>query len=396
MLTNARGAAVLAGTVTKATFSGLPIVGCCDEYTVTSVPDAFLDFADSIGAPAFVTDLIHDGDGPTPALSAALRAYSKWFVPGLSGKPYLEPDGVTASALCGPILTLSSPGILSSPSKSDLEARALRNFRRNHKLGLGPSALYVPRGNDPDANPLPPVYLDHFVTYDGAGAQTSYYNGADTPTPFTSMPYYQILKSCWQSGNWTMSGDQSIWPSLPTTPQVSMKLGIDALRGAGLPERHFFAPLVPLLLLPEYRGGGTFKFTLSEATSTWLVGLSHAIGAGYQGWTPATLFHTVPAPGEVFDLVVRGNLPIGAATTVKLYRSQGGKTAYLPMFSATSVAAAISGTSGRDSTNILKVSRGDLLVIAITTATNWDTGGMSATLQFRPTIRTIIGQEINA
>ena len=394
MLTNARGAAVLAGTVTRATFSGLPIVGCCNDYTASSVPDPFLDFADSIGVPAFVTDVVHDGDGPTPALSAALRAYSKWFVPGLPGKPYLEPDGATASPLCGPILTLSSPGIRSSPSKSDLEARALRNFRRNHKLGLGPSALYVPRGNDPDNDPLPPIYLDHFVAYDSAGAQTSYYNGADNPTPFTVLPYYQILKSCWQSGNWTLSGDQSIWPSLPTTPQVSMKLGIDALRSAGLPERHFFAPLVPLLLLPEYRGGGTFNFSLPVSTSTWVARLSQAIGAGYQGNTHF-LYHVVPAPGEVFDLVVRGNLPVGAATTVTLYRSQGGKTAYLPAPLSTSVAAVISGTSGRDSTDSVRVARGDLLSIAITTATDWVTGGMSATLQFRPTIRTIIGQEIN-
>lgn len=394
MLTNARGAAVLAGTVTRATFSGLPIVGCCNDYTASSVPDPFLDFADSLGVPAFVTDIVHDGDGPTPALASALRAYSKWFVPGLSGKPYLEPDGVTASPLCGPILTLSSPGILSSPSKSDLEARALRNFRRNHKLGLGPSALYVPRGNDPDTSPLPPIYLDHFIAYDAAGGQTAYYNGADTPTPFTSMPYYQILKSCWQSGNWTLSGDQSIWPTLPTTPQVSMKLGIDALRGADLPERHFFAPLVPLLLLPEYRGGGTLNFTLSKVTSTWLVANAHAIGAGFSGWTP-TLHHVIPAPGMVFDLVVRGRLPIGAATTVTVYRSQGSKTAYLPASFATSIAASVVGTSGRDSTNVVRVSRGDLITIAITTATDWVTGGMSATLQFRPAIRTIIGQEIN-
>ena len=131
MLTNARGAAVLAGTVTRTTFSGLPIVGCCNDYTASSVPDPFLDFADSIEVPAFVTDVVHDGDGPPPALSAALRAYSKWFVPGLPGKPYLEPDGATASALCGPILTLSSPGILSSPSKSDLEARALTGALRS-------------------------------------------------------------------------------------------------------------------------------------------------------------------------------------------------------------------------------------------------------------------------
>ena len=394
MLTNARGAAVLAGTVTRATFSGLPIVGCCNDYTASSVPDPFLDFADSIGVPAFVTDIVHDGDGPTLALSSALRAYSKWFVPGLSGKPYLEPDGATASPLCGPILTLSSPGIRSSPSKSDLEARALRNFRRNHKLGLGPSALYVPRGNDPDNDPLPPIYLDHFVAHDTTAAQTSYYNGADTPTPFTSMPYYQILKSCWQSGNWTLSGDQSIWPSLPTTPQVSMKLGIDALRSAGLPERHFFAPLVPLLLLPEYRGGGTFNVTLSKVTSTWFVTNAFAIGAGYTDYSP-TMFHVVPAPGMIFDLVVRGRLPVGAATTVTVYRSQGSKTAYLPASFATSIAASVAGTSGRDSTNVVRVARGDLITIAITTATDWVTGGMSATLQFRPTIRTIIGQEIN-
>ena len=107
MLTNARGAAVLAGTVTRATFSGLPIVGCCNDYTASSVPDPFLDFADSIEVPAFVTDVVHDGDGPTPALSAALRAYSKWFVPGLSdgslgfggeesaGAAFLRLDGTT-------------------------------------------------------------------------------------------------------------------------------------------------------------------------------------------------------------------------------------------------------------------------------------------------------------
>ncbi len=394
MLTNTRGAAVLAGTVTKATFSGLPIVGCCLDYGQGGVAQPLLDFADSLGVPAIVTDVVNDGDGPTPALAAALKAYSKWFVPGLSGKPYLEPDGVTASPLCGPILTLSSPGFISTPSKADLVARSLRNFRRNHKLGLGPSALYVPRGNDPDSSPLPPVYLDHFIAYDSADSQTAYYSGADTPTPYTSLPYYQILKSCWQSGNWTLSGDQSIWPSLPTSPQVSMKLGIDALRSAQLPERHFFASLVPLLLLPQYAGGGSFKFTLSKATPDWL-GSSASIGAGFGGFT-SFLYHVVPLPGEVFDLVVRGNLPVGAATTVTLARSQGGKTAYLPAAFNTSIAATISGTSGRDSSNIVQVSRGDLLAIVITTATTWNTGGMSATLQFRPTIRTIIGQEINA
>jgi hypothetical protein len=395
MLTNARGAAVLAGTVTKATFSGLPIVGCCADYTAASVAQPMLDFADALGVPAIVTDVAHDGDGPTPALVAALKLYSKWFVPGLSGKSYLEPDGATASTLCGPILTLSSPDVVSSPSKSDLVARSLRNFRRNHKLGLGPSALYVPRGNDPDAAPLPPVYLDHFVAYDSAGGQAAYYGGADAPTPYGSLPYYQILKSCWQSGNWTLSGAQSIWPSLPTTPQISMKLGIDALRAAQLPERYFFAPLVPLLLLPEYVGGGSFNFTLSKAAPDWLVGLGNAIGAGYGGYT-AFLYHVVPTPGEVFDLVVRGNLPVGAATTVTLYRSQGGRTAYLPQPLATSIAAAVSSTSGRDSSNVVQVARGDLLAVAITTSTTWSTGGISATLQFRPTLRTIIGQEINA
>lgn len=393
MLTNARGAAVLAGTVTKATFSGLPIVGCCTDYTAGSVAQPFLDFADALGVPAFITDTAHDGDGPTPALASALKAYSKWFVPGLPGKPYLEPDGVTPSALCGPLLTLSSPGFISSPSKADLEARALRNFRRNHKLGLGPSALYVPRGNDPDANPLPPIYLDHFIAYDNSGRQTAYYSGADTATPYTSLPYYQILKSCWQSGNWTLSGAQSVWPSLPTTPQGSMKLGIDALRSAHLPERHFSAPLVPLLLLPKYAGGGSFKFTLSETAPDWVAGLNNAIGANYG---IAILYHVVPVPGEVYDLVVRGNLAVGAATTITLYRSQGGKTAYLPHANPTSITLNITGTSGRDALNVVKVARGDLLAIAITTMTTWNTGGMSATLQFRPTIQTIIGQEINA
>jgi hypothetical protein len=209
------------------------------------------------------------------------------------------------------------------------------------------------------------------------------------------MPYYQILKSCWQSGNWTMSGDQSIWPSMPTTPQASAELGIDALRSAQLPERHFCASLVPLLLLPQYRGGGSFKFTLSKNVSSWLVGLNHAIGAGFGGYTEF-LYHVVPVPGAVYDLVVRGNLPVGAATTVTLYRSQGGRTAYLPFPTATLLAASISGTSGSDTTNVIQVDRGDLLALAISTATTWTTGGMSATLQFRPTIRTITGQEINA
>jgi hypothetical protein len=345
--------------------------------------------------PAIVTDVVHDGDNSTPALAAALKIYSKWFVPGLSGKPYLEPDGVTASALCGPILTLSSPSDISTPSKADMVARSLRNFRRNHKLGLGPAALYVPRGNDPDVSPLPPIYLDHFVAYDSAGGQTSYYSGADVAMPYTSMPYYQILKSCWQSGNWTLNGLQSIWPSLPTTPQVSMKLGVDALRSAALPERHFFAPLVPLLLLPRYAIGGSFKFTLAKASPDWLVGLNDAIGAGYEGFS-AFLYHVVPAPGTVFGLEVRGNLPVGAATTITLYRSQGGLTAYLPHAFPTNITLDITGTSGRDSANVLQVARGDLLAIAITTMTTWNTGGMSATLQFRPTLQTIIGQEINA
>lgn len=393
MLSNALGAAVLAGTTTKATFAGLPILGCCDDYTASSVPDPFLEFADSIGVPAFVTDIAHDGDSATPALIAALTAYSKWFVPGLPGKPFLERDGVTPAALCGPILTLSSRGIISSPRKADLEARALRNFRRNHKLGLGPSALYIPRGNDPDLDPLPPIYLSHFVAYDSSGAQETYYNGADNPTPFTAMPYYQILKSCWQSGNWTLNAMQSIWPSLPTTAKDSMKLGIDALRSGGLPERHFFASLAPLLLLPEYRGGGTFNFVLPVATSLWPAGIASAISAGNGGYA-SFLYHVVPAPGEVFDLEVRGNSAVGAATTVTLLRSQGGKTAVLPDPSATLVAATITGNVGRDNTNSLRVARGDLLALAITTATDWTTGGLSATLRYRPALRTVTGQEV--
>lgn len=395
MLSNSLGAAILAGTTTKATFAGLPILGCCDDYTASSVPDPFLDFADSIGVPAFVTDITHDGDRSTPALVSALKAYSKFFVPGLPGKPYLDADGATASALCGPILTLSSRGIVSSPRKSDLEARALRNFRRNHKLGLGPSALYVPRGNDPDVTPLPPIYLDHFEVYDTDGVAQAYYNGADTPTPFTDLPYYQILKSCWQSGNWSLTGAQSIWPSHPTTAKDAMKLGIDALRVGGLPERHFFASLAPLLLLPEYRGGGSFRFSLPVATSLWDVGRAHGLGASWTGSTHP-LWHVVPVQGEVFNLEVRGNLAIGAATTVTLFRSQGGKTAYLPDPLPTSMSAPITGKSGRDSSTVIQVNRGDLLLIAISTATSWASGGVSATLQYRPKLRTILGQVINA
>lgn len=400
MLTNARGAAVLAGTVTKATFSGLPIVGCCDDYTVGSVAQPFLDFADALGVPAIVTDIVHDGDDSTPALSTALKVYSKWFVPGLPGKPYLEPDGVTASALCGPILTLSSPNVVSSPEKADLVARTLRNFRRNHKLGLGPSALYVPRYNDPDVDPLPPVYLDHFIAYDSTGGHTSYYSGADTPTPYTDLLYFQILKNCWQSGNWTLSGDQSIWPSLPTTPQGSMKLGIDALRSALLPERHFFASLVPLLLLPEFRGGGTFDFYMpktagSVTPGTWTDGNSLGINTVGVFDVAMRIPWLVPADGYVENLVVQGNANVAGATSIRVFRSRDHTThsPMLPLYIGTALQATwASGAYGEDTVNSVEVFRGDMLILVI--ASDWACDGCSINMSFRPKGRTILGVEL--
>ncbi len=394
MLTNARGAAVLAGTVTKATFSGLPIVGCCDDYGNPLLWQPFLGFADALGVPAFVTDIANDGDGPTPALSAALRAYSKWFVPGLSGKPYLEPDGATASPLCGPILTLSSPNESSMPVKADYEARALRNFRRNHKLGLGPSALYVPDGNDPDSDPLPPVYLDHFVVY-GGGAQASYYSASDTATSYSSMPYYQILKSCWQSGNWTLNSDQSIWPSLPTTPQVSMKLGIDALRSTGLPERHFFAPLVPLLLLPDYKGGGTFDFAIdpNDAFSgIWLPG--HWIGPDLSEVEAlAQTAGALPATGELFRFEFQSASPAPATTVLSVYRAPPLKFATFN-FAITGLQINAAGlTSGYVDYDV-PVGQGDSILIKFEGMSNWTTNGITMKVSYRPTPRTILGVQI--
>ncbi len=400
MLTNTRGAAVLAGTVTKATFSGLPIIGCCDDYTAGSVAQSLLDFADALGVPAIVTDVTHDGDDSTPALAAALKAYSKWFVPGLPGKPYLEPDGVTASPLCGPLLTLSSPLYVSSPSKADMVARTLRNLRRNHKLGLGAAALYVPRGNDPDSSPLPPVYLDHFIAYDSAGGQTVYYSGADTATPYTSLPYYQILRSCWQSGNWTLSGDQSLWPSLPATPQVSMKLGIDALRGAGLPVRHFFASLAPLLLLPEYRGGGTFDFYMpktagSVTPGTWTDGDSLGINTVGVFDDAKRIPWLVQADGYIENLVVQGNADIAGATVIRVFKSRDHTThsPSLPLYEGTALNASwASGAFAEDTANSVEVLRGDMLILVITG--DWACDGCSINMSFRPKGRTIFGVEI--
>jgi len=392
MLSNALGAALLAGSTTPATFAGLPIIGCCNDYTAGDVPTPFLDFATNLGVPAIVTDVVHDGSGATPALIAALLAYSKFFTGFPLVGPFLNADN-SAAVLCGPIITLSSPLIKSTPEKSIALAQATRCFRRNNKLGYATQAVWPVVNEDLDRLQRPPIYLDQFTVFGADGVQLAQYrNGKDTTYTagdYASMPYWQILQAVWQHGDWTLASTANLWQGLPLSSLAASILGLQALQsqGHGLLTRQFLSNLLPLLLVYDYTGGGSFEFTISPAVST----LFNNDFIGVNGDRTHFLPYVVPCDGEVYDLVVQGFGNVAGATSVSVVISPGGISVYLPTYTPSGISATITGAKGHDTTNVAQVNRGDVLGIRILAAADWICNGFSATLQFRPRLKTVLG-----
>lgn len=170
MLSNAQGAAILAGTVTTGTFCGPPIILIGDNLTTTADPRwvAVAAFAGNVGglvgktAPLIGLDPLSAGYAADLAtLLAAMQAFSVFFDVNLAG-PFLWSDGkglYSNIPPCGPIITIDSP--TADPfaevalkaawavSKSYLRSNA------RHLYGIG---LLACGGAVPETQPSPPIY----------------------------------------------------------------------------------------------------------------------------------------------------------------------------------------------------------------------------------------------
>ena len=144
-----RGAAVIAGTVTQATFRGPPIVCCSSDYDVpfnAACWQNLLVLAAQLDAPAIHTDAAHDGT-EAPVL-AALHNLQRFYTPGCSA-PWIDRDGATQTPICGPIFyfdgTSPNPSTDVPGSGGWLANRVSlnsTNFRRNQIHGYACEAVW--------------------------------------------------------------------------------------------------------------------------------------------------------------------------------------------------------------------------------------------------------------
>ena len=172
MLSNARGAAILANTVTTATFRGPPMIACSTNYTDTFPATAWanlLALATILDAPAIHIDFAHDGAGAAAALRTSLLNIQKFFTPASVG-PWQACDGgpATTPPICGPLFFFDfNPSMSGQPDFTDTStgaglaaqiARASTNFRRNHLYGYAQDGVWTVTGESLDKFQRPPIH----------------------------------------------------------------------------------------------------------------------------------------------------------------------------------------------------------------------------------------------
>ena len=174
MLSNARGAAILANTVTTATFRGPPMIACSTNYTEADDPAAaawanLLALATILDAPAIHIDFAHDWAGGAAVLRTSLLNIQKFFTPGITGPWQACGGGLPVSApICGPLFffdCVSLPGgqpdftVANSGAGIAAQiARAGANFRRNHLYGYAQDGVWTVTGESLDKFQRPPIH----------------------------------------------------------------------------------------------------------------------------------------------------------------------------------------------------------------------------------------------
>lgn len=175
MLSNTRGAAVIAGSITTATFRGPPIVACSADYAATTQASYWanlLGLATLLDVPALHVDYAHDG-GLAPLL-AALASLQRFYSPGTS-EPWAHSSGGALQVIpvCGPLfffdrapLMSGEPDFTAAGTGAHLAgkiAEASLNFRRNHVYNHATSGVWTVAGEDLDRVQRPPI---HFFSAD--------------------------------------------------------------------------------------------------------------------------------------------------------------------------------------------------------------------------------------
>lgn len=170
MLANARGQAIIDGTVTGATWRGQPIVACSTDYTAS--PNALywsnlLLLANLLDAPAIHIDVAHDGD-IAPVLAALLRV-QRFYPPGFAG-PFAHSSGpdFTIIPVCGPIFFFDYaplPNLMpdfaaagTGANLANLLARATLNYRRGHLYDFAQNGVWLVPGEDLNLIQRPPIH----------------------------------------------------------------------------------------------------------------------------------------------------------------------------------------------------------------------------------------------
>lgn len=172
MQANSRGAQVIAGTVTAATFRGPPIVVCAADENVGFTSffwQGLLRLADLLDVPAILVDYAHDG-GVLPAVQA-LRTLQP-FYGAFPMTPWLPYAVAPSTPICGPLFFADGPGTnpaLALPNTGADLARRLSeqtlNFRRNHVYGFGVESVWPVVGENLDLIQRPPIHY----CYNGMG-----------------------------------------------------------------------------------------------------------------------------------------------------------------------------------------------------------------------------------
>jgi hypothetical protein len=169
MISNARGAAILAGTVDKTNFSGPPIILHGEGMTSTTnnaLWTALSAFADTFSAPLIGVDTGggHHEDAAPLVAALQLPHFARCFTPAQQSVPVHvgpAPDfATTVAAFCGPIFSISTYAGLTDATNliwkgawvlSSLLSRA----PNGHRYGWGMHAI---GNNVPGARQTSPVY----------------------------------------------------------------------------------------------------------------------------------------------------------------------------------------------------------------------------------------------
>jgi hypothetical protein len=260
MLANVAGQRILDGLVTVTNFAGPPLIGCCDDYfDVDPAQDIdnpvatmlLFAFANSLGAPAIVTDTVHDGFTINATLRNGLIANARFCVPGHSGN-FLFSFGAPPvdTPLCGPIITMD--GVTFGTAKAQEIAGTTLNYRRSHYFRKGCDAVYPSNSPSLDFLQAPPVYKPSILTYNldsnGMLIATNHYIFLSTGP---NSGYFDILLACWTAPTASIF---STFAGQIVSPQVVFTEGLmqlATLEGTypGV-SRHITPWLTPLLLLP--------------------------------------------------------------------------------------------------------------------------------------------------